>query len=310
VLAFAILVYQQTTATDRTFRDVLQPFLAGALCVGLTAYFLVMTGAPISTFLPAHFQTFTLPLVLALGYSRLRGLELRFALPERLRESDLLLAATIPAALALVAIVTLAFISPLGVREYFHVGSTGPLQYFIQGSLSTILFAIGTAVLFFGTIQEDLRTITSSGAGIVGVIVLVGFYREVSDYLMSLVDVPLPVMAVFVLIPTGSVLVAYAVLWVWESQVQPTFEPGPYFGLPVLVGPLLFFGVGIGTGLLEGSQEAMIREFVFALTGVTTTAIAAFTYERTGSFWPPAVAFASGSLTIDVVVYLLINVFG
>ncbi len=244
--------------------------------------------------------------VVALGYARLRNIDLRAALPDR--DAYPLAGATVGlAALAGIAWAVLVIVNDPPLLS-FAVGS-GPGPAFgpeLSASrvardalLPAVLVGAGSGLLYNAAIQESLREWGSARA-VATVTALVGTV----SWAFTLLARPNTVLgmvgslgAVAVLAVLAGTLAAVAVTVLDDYAVAATPAVGAGVGILVVAVPLA------AVGLVRPATGSIVP---YSLSYTVAGAVAAYGYERTQSVWVPAAAFAAYLTVVswDVVVFL------
>lgn len=234
---------------------------------------------------------------LALGYARLRGIDVPLALPDR-DARPVLGAAVLTAALAgLVWVAALVLTLP-------WVGDTmsaGPVfgqfgsarrpsagSVLLDGLLPGVFVGFGTALLYNGAVQGELRDRVGRSGAVAAVVALLGTLQWVVGPIGRLTSVTRPVV-----IAAGAAVVSVAAAALAVRVVRPlqrsgdaavTPPLGAIAGALVAAGPLAVLATAV---LYPPSTLAYVGTFT------AVAAVAAVGYERSRSVWVPALAFAT-----------------
>ncbi|WP_226011232.1 hypothetical protein [Halomicrobium salinisoli] len=234
---------------------------------------------------------------LALGYARLRGIEVPLSLPDR-DARPVLGAAVLAAVLAGLAwVVTLVLTSPW-IRDvasvdpvfsgFFAARQPSVGSLLLDSALPGVFVGFGTALLYNGAVQGGLRGRAGRLDSLAAVTALVGTFQWTLVPIGRLTGVTAPVAltagaaAVSVVVAALTARAVRALRRSYGVAVTPALAATA--GVLAVVGPPAVLAVAL-------SYPASGLAYVGAFTAVT--AVAAVGYERSRSAWVPAAAFAT-----------------
>lgn len=234
---------------------------------------------------------------LALGYARLRGIEVPLSLPDRDARPVLGAAVLTGSFAGLAWVVALVLTSSL----ISHVASADPVfsgylvagrpsvgSLLLNGVLPAVFVGFGTALVYNGAVQGGLRERAGRPAALAAVTALVGTFQWTLGPIERLTGVTAPVVltagaaAVSVVVAALAARAVRALRRSYGVAVTPALAATA--GLLAVVGPLAVLAVAL-------SYPVPGLAYVCAFTAVA--AVAAVGYERSRSAWVPAAAFAA-----------------
>lgn len=233
----------------------------------------------------------------ALGYVRIRGVDVPLGLPDRtaypMAGASVGLAALVGGAWLAVFVATndvlLRFAGGTGFGIRF---STGDVIW--DAAVPAVFLGVGSGLLYSGGVQEPLRERVGPTRAVAAATAVVGAtiwtFRELAQFgTTASTAVSLTAVALLSVLAAG-LTIAVTGLVLDLLDVTATAPAGAVVGVLVVAVPLATAGL----------FDARIGGFAaFGISYTAAAAIAAHGYERTRSVWVPAVTFAAYMFVVD-----------
>ncbi|MFB6161336.1 MAG: hypothetical protein ABEJ61_09205 [Haloferacaceae archaeon] len=235
----------------------------------------------------------------ALAYVRLRGIDLRVALPSREHLPTVAATTLAPAGLVLgTAAVAAAVDTTYSAIAQRYISPDAPTAFVLSTLLVPALAgAVGHALLYHGVVQERVRALTDPEHAVGLTTVLVGVVVAVpltSPNPLSLDPANLAIFGVTLLV---TVAVGASVGLLYRGTVRESVDSVRDVRYLPVVAVGLFGLVAAALELAEFSTAA------FDLLRLATVAVAAYGYERTRTLLAPTLAVAAFRVTSAFVPY-------